>query len=123
MSLTLDENHATYQIKAYQPGSIQVNDQILHKSIIIAPNKLIENWTPQTFSELTRHHLAIIIDQNPAIVLIGTGNTLQFPPPSVYGDLINAGIGVEIMDTHAACRTYNALTAEDRNVIAALIIE
>lgn len=122
MSLTLDDNHATYQIRAYQPGSIQVNDQILHKSAIITPNKLIENWSPQTFSELTREDLQIIIDLSPAIVLIGTGSTIQFPNAAIYGDLINEGIGVEIMDTHAACRTYNALTAEDRNVVAALII-
>jgi uncharacterized protein len=123
VSLTLDDNHATYQIRAFQPGSIQVNDQILHNSIIIAPNKLIENWAPQTYAELNSQHLAMIIELSPAIVLIGTGSTIQFPAANVYGELINAGIGVEIMDTHAACRTYNALTAEDRNVIAALIIK
>jgi uncharacterized protein len=123
MSLTLDDNHAAYQIRAYQPGSIQVNDQVLHKSVIVAPNKLMTDWAPQSFSELTRKHLDIIIDQSPAILLLGTGSTLQFPSPAMYGDLINIGIGVEIMDTHAACRTYNALTAEDRNVIAALIIK
>lgn len=123
MSLIIDDNHAAYQIRAYQPGSIQVNDQILHKSVIISPNKLIENWAPQTFAELTKKHLAIIIELSPAIVLLGTGSTIQFPSADIYGDLINAGIGVEIMDTHAACRTYNALTAEDRNVVGALIIK
>jgi uncharacterized protein len=123
VSLTLDDNHAAYQIRAYQPGSIQINDQILHKSLIVTPNKLIQDWPPQTFSELSSEHLAIIIDLSPAIVLIGTGSTIQFPNAAIYGDLINAGIGVEIMDTHAACRTYNALTAEDRNVVAALVIK
>src|SRR6185437_13446827 len=102
VSLTLDENHATYQIRAYQSGSIQVNDCVLHKSIIITPYKLIEDWSPQIFSELTDNDLTIVIDQNPAIVLIGTGPILQFPNAAIYGALINAGIGVEIMDTHAA---------------------
>ncbi|MBV8803131.1 MAG: hypothetical protein JO131_09290, partial [Gammaproteobacteria bacterium] len=114
MSLTLDDNHATYQIRAYQPGSIQINEQIFHKSIIVMANQLISDWTPQLFKELTSESLAIFLKLHPDILLIGTGGTLQFPPAVVYGELINAGIGVEIMDTHAACRTYNALTAENR---------
>ena len=122
MSLTLDDNHATYQIRAYRPGSIQVNEQILHKSIIVMPNQLITDWAPQTFAELSSEHFNIIQQLRPDILLIGCGSTLQFPSPRMYGALINAGIGVEIMDTHAACRTYNALTAENRNVAAALVI-
>jgi len=122
MSLILDENNATYQIRAYQPGSIQINDRLLHNSIIIAPEKLIENWKPQKITDLTALDLAIILQWHPNILLIGTGEHLQFPILSTYGDFINQGIGVEIMDTRAACRTYNALTAEKRNVVAALII-
>src|SRR5690242_18785714 len=106
MSLTLDDNHATYQIRAYQPGSIQINEHILQKSVIIMANQLISDWTPQVFTELTSETLAIILEMHPDILLLGTGSTLQFPSPTIYGNLINAGIGVEIMDTHAACRTY-----------------
>jgi len=123
MPLTLDENSAAYQIRAYTPGQIRVNDEIYTASIIVSPRKLIETWPPQKISELTREHLNIIIELHPAILLIGTGSKLEFPPLEIYGDLINAGIGVEVMDTHAACRTYNALSAEERNVIAALIIQ
>ena len=122
MSLTLDDNHAQYQIRAFQPGSIQINDQIYHASVIVSPSKLITDWTPQTINELKNEHLKVIMEIHPTILLIGTGKSLQFPPIDCYGDLINAGIGVEIMDTGAACRTYTILTAEDRNVIAALII-
>ena len=86
------------------------------------PNQLITDWTPQTFAELSSEHFNIIQQLRPDILLIGCGSTLQFPSPRMYGALINAGIGVEIMDTHAACRTYNALTAENRNVAAALVI-
>ena len=122
MSLTLDENNANYQIRAYQPGQIQVNDQIYTRSLIVSPTNLITDWEPQLFSELTRAHLDAIIKMEPAILLIGTGSDIHFPPIDLYGDLMNHGIGVEIMDTRAACHTYNALTAEDRNVVAALII-
>jgi len=123
MSLTLDENRATYQIRAFRPGYIQVNELQLTCSIIISPNKLITDWQPQSIDELTHDHLQCIIPLKPAVLLIGTGTTMSFPPLEIYGDLINQGIGVEIMDTSAACRTYNALTAEDRNVMAALIIK
>jgi len=122
MSLTLDDNRATYQIRGYRPGSIQINEHFFQKSIIVMPNQLISDWAPQAFSELTSETLAIILKLHPDILLIGTGSMLQFPPTAIYGELINAGIGVEIMDTHAACRTYNVLTAENRNIAAALII-
>lgn len=122
MSLTLDENNATYQIRSYQPGRIQINDRLFHTSLIIAPEKLIDFWRPQTITDLEVHDFSIILSLRPAILLIGTGATLRFPPTSTYGDLINHGIGVEVMDTNAACRTYNALAAEGRNIVAALII-
>lgn len=123
MSLNLDENSATYQIRAYQPGLIQVNDQMFATSIIITRDKLINSWSPQNIDELCREDLADVIALHPSILLIGTGHDLQFPDLKIYGDLINYGIGVEIMNTHAACRTYNVLTSEGRNVAAALIIK
>jgi len=123
MSLLLDENHSKYQIRRYQPGSIQVNEQTYHNSIIIGQEILLSDWQPQLFSELTPAHFALILPLHPDILLLGTGSTLQFPPPSLYGDLINAGIGVEIMNTRTACMTYQALAAEGRNVLAALIIK
>lgn len=123
MSLNLDENSATYQVRAYQPGLIQVNEQVFTSSIIITPERLINTWRPQHIEELQREDLAVIITLRPAILLIGTGHNLQFPHLDIYGDLINYGIGVEIMNTHAACRTYNALTSEGRSVAAALIIK
>ncbi|MES2218815.1 MAG: Mth938-like domain-containing protein [Pseudomonadota bacterium] len=126
MSLTLDDNSANFQIRAFKPGTIQVRhqaaDQIYTHSIIITPDILIADWPPQTIKELTAAHLQKISELKPTILLIGTGATLVFPELSIYGHLINQGIGVEIMDTSAACRTYNALTAENRIVAAALII-
>ena len=122
MSLTLDNNQAKFQIRAYQPGTIQVNDLEFTHSIIVTPEKCINDWIPQSIDELKREHLDIILELRPDILLIGTGSTLEFPDLAVYGELINHGIGVEVMNTHAACRTYNALTAEDRSVAAALIV-
>jgi uncharacterized protein len=121
--LNLDENQATYQIRAFKPGTIQINDKMLTQSLIISADQLIENWAPQTISELSAAALAQIPALKPDILLIGTGTTHVLIPVEIYGELINQGIGVEIMDTSAACRTFNALTAENRNVVAALIIK
>ena len=121
-TLNLDNNRSIYQIRAFKPGSIQINEKILFKSVIIAPDQLIENWSPQSINELTASTLTPIFPLKPDILLIGTGATHVILAPEIYGDLINAEIGVEIMNTSAACRTFNALSAENRNVVAALII-
>lgn len=120
--LNLDENSATYQIRAYLPGTIQVNDRTLHTSIIITPTLLIEDWAPQTVEELSSDSFKPFLELAPTILLIGTGSQHVFLPAELYGELINQGIGVEVMSTSAASRTYNALSSEDRNVAAALVI-
>jgi uncharacterized protein len=122
MPLALDENRAAYQVRGYKPGTIQVNELTYNCSVVVSADTLIADWPPQKLGELTRLHLDAIIKLKPAILLLGTGAVLEFPALEVYGDLINLGIGVEIMNTSAACKTYNALTSENRNVVAALII-
>ena len=121
--LELDENKSTYQIRSYTPGAIKVNEQIFHRSLIITPSQLISTWPPQSIQELSYASLELILPLKPDVLLIGTGSTLIFPDISVYGELINLGIGVEVMNTSAACYTFNALTAENRRVVAALIIK
>lgn len=122
-TLQLDDNRSLYQIRAFQVGMIQVNEKKYTTSIIVTPTQLIESWAPQTFSQLTAADFQVVAQLKPDIILLGTGSTLIFPSIEMYGDLINQGIGVEIMDTRAACRTYNALSAENRNVAACLIIQ
>lgn len=118
----LDENSAKYQIRAYKPGFLQINETIFTHSVILTADKVIENWAPQLIEELTPDALQAAAALKPDILLIGTGSQLVFLAPTIYGELINQGIGVEIMDTRAACRTFNALTSENRRVAAALII-
>lgn len=120
--LILDNNQARYQIRSYQPGEIKINKQILTSSVIVTPDKLIENWQPQTSDELSAESFNILIELKPDIVIIGTGSEIVFLEPELYGELINLGIGVEFMDTRSACRTYNALSSENRDVAAALVI-
>lgn len=121
-SLTLDDNSAVYQIRAYQPGEIKVNDKTFSTSVIVTPTQIVTDWPPQTVQELTAQNFAWIAETRPDILLIGTGAKHVFLDTEIYGELINLGIGVECMDTSAACRTYNALSSENRNVAAALLI-
>lgn len=123
MSLTLDDNKSTFQIQSYSKGQIKINQVIYHKSLIIGPHTLITDWKPQHIEELTFDDLNIIRELHPSIFLLGTGDNLIFPPITLYGDLVNQGIGIEIMKSRAACLTFNALTAENREVMAAILLQ
>lgn len=82
----------------------------------------MENWDIQDFESLAQGDLSALVSLKPELVLLGTGDLLRFPDSKLLAGLAAAGIGAEIMDTRAACRTYNILAEEGRNVAAALII-
>lgn len=107
---------------AYGDDYVSVNHQPYRSSLIVLPEKLVTDWTLPNFEALTNSHFEAILEFDPEIVLLGTGATLRFPHPSLTQALIRAQIGVEVMDTPAACRTYNILVSEGRKVAAALII-
>jgi uncharacterized protein len=110
-------------ITAYDSGYIAVNGRPLTKSFLLTPKRLIEDWSPAGFDALGEADFATIAEIGSPIVLLGTGSRQRFPAPKLLRALIERRIGVEVMDTHAACRTYNILMAEGRDVAAALIIE
>jgi len=116
------DSFATNSIRAYSDGEISVNEKTINRSVILTPD-LIQPWEPQHIDELTADHCRQLGELNPEIVIIGTGKTLKFPPPQLTVDLQTQGIGVEIMAHDAACRTFNILLAEDRRVLAALIMD
>lgn len=110
------------RIRTYAPGWIVVNDTAYQTSLIVLPDRVFPEWPPQTFDALTAAHLATLAALELEVVLLGTGGRLRFPPTEVLAPLIAAGVGYEIMDTGAACRTYNVLMAENRKVAAALLM-
>lgn len=121
MQISLEKNSANNQIRSYEPGEIKVNETVYKKSIMLTPDTLTE-WAPQSLAELTLEHLTAMILLKPQVILLGTGAKLIFPTAAINHAVLSKGIGFEVMDTRAACRTFNILTAEDRKVIAALII-
>jgi uncharacterized protein len=122
MKLSLDIGTAKYTIRAYESGSITVNDQKITRSAVIMPEKLLPDWAPQVISELTSAHLLEILEHQPELVLLGTGKHLTFPTPELRSVIMSRGVGLEVMDTASACRTYNILSSEDRNVAAAIMM-
>lgn len=109
-------------IRAYAEGEFTINSEVVRTSVIITPKRLIRDWPPASFKDLAEKHLADLALLETDIVLLGTGRTQRFPPPHFSAALLAQGIGVEVMDTPAACRTYNVLMSEDRNVAAALLV-
>ncbi|HEY1771955.1 MAG TPA: Mth938-like domain-containing protein [Gammaproteobacteria bacterium] len=112
----------TKVIRAYAPGRINVSDTLLTRSFIVAADQLTEDWPPQRFEELTVEHLKAALALDPEILIIGTGREQHFLTCEMMAVLGKGGIGVEVMDTAAACRTYNVLLSEDRKVVAALLM-
>lgn len=123
MRITQDFGDATYVIRAYDTGMVMVNETNFNQSLVVMPDHLEPNWQPKDLEELTVEHLEPIVALNPELVILGTGVRLRFPGPHVQAYFVQHGIGIEVMDTPAACRTYNILMSEGRNVACALIIE
>ena len=109
-------------ITAYDASRIAVNGRALNRSFLLTPRHLVDDWPPLSFDALTEADMAAIAALECPIVLLGTGLRQRFPSPALLRPLIERRIGVEVMDSHAACRTYNILMAEGRDVAAALLI-
>ncbi|MDY6991634.1 MAG: Mth938-like domain-containing protein [Pseudomonadota bacterium] len=114
-------DHVQYQITHYNIQGIVINQQHYKQSLIVMPHTLMP-WPVEQFEHLTQAHFEMIVTLAPEVVLFGSGQQLRFPSSELFMPLINAGIGVEVMDTYAACRTYTILGGEQRQVAAALII-
>ena len=97
------------------------NERYLH-SLIVLPNLIVSDWEASSMADLSALHFEKIAELKPEVVLLGTGNKHQFAHPRLTRALTDIGVGVECMDTAAACRTYNILMAEGRHVAAALIL-
>lgn len=109
-------------IRAYEPGEILIKSKVYTQSLVVAATVLRKDWPLSDIAALENSHIEPILEQEPELVLFGTGIRIIFPNPEKLRPLIERGIGYEIMDTAAACRTYNVLIAEGRHVVAGLII-
>jgi uncharacterized protein len=104
------------------PGWIRVGIREYRENVAMTVGTITPGWTQGGFEQLTEASFETLLALEPEIVLLGTGATLKFPHPRLTRALTDARIGVEVMDTAAACRTFNILAAEGRKVAAALIV-
>ena len=114
-------------ILGYGPGWVGLGSngvaEKIERSIVIGSRGEKFDWNCARFEDLTEEHFTILAESQPELVIFGSGARLRFPPPAFMRILMQRRIGIETMDTLAACRTYNVLAGEGRQVIAALLIE
>ncbi|KHD05145.1 hypothetical protein PN36_05560 [Candidatus Thiomargarita nelsonii] len=122
MKFDLDLGDGTYQIQRYDSHSVTINQKVYTQSLILMPEYLSE-WKVESFEMLEQADFQALQALRPELVLLGTGQKIRFPTPELLVPLIQEGIGVEVMDTQAACRTYMILMAEGRAVAAALLFK
>lgn len=122
MKLHLTQAAGSHLITGYGDGWVEINHQRHEHSLIVLPGSLLPAWPVESFDHLQAANFQELLALKPELILLGTGNRHRFLHPSIVRDLIAAGISVECMTTEAACRTYNILMAESRQVAAALIV-
>jgi uncharacterized protein len=110
-------------ITGYGPGWIGLNGERISASVVISSRGQRLEWSCDSFSALTAAHFEQLAGLDAELVVFGSGRQLRFPPPAWLAGLMARRIGLETMDTEAACRTYNVLASEGRNVVAALLLE
>lgn len=117
------DKSGTPSITAYGPGWVALLGERFNSSIVIGSRGERIHWNCTNFSALTLAHFESIVELEPELLIFGSGKSLVFPEPQWLSPLANRRIGIETMDTQAACRTFNILAAEGRHVIAALLLE
>ena len=123
MKIELDTHNPTSnRIISYSSNGFRLKDQMIESNLVISKDRLIENWPVESYSILALQHLDDIISWQPEIILIGTGNEALAPNMEFIAYTTSKKIGLEIMNTGAACRSYNLLMDEGRNVVACLFL-
>lgn len=122
MQFAEDHAAAEFIIHSCSAEGIRVNEQDLTESFVLLPDQPIQVWPVAADEPLKPQHFSTVIEHQPELVVLGTGAGLRLPHPEVYGALLSREIGLEAMTTAAACRTYNLLAQDGRNVAACLIL-
>lgn len=123
MKLQSDPHSGANTITGYGDGYIEINKIPYSHAVLLSSDGEILEWAVKSFEELNSVDFAQMTSLKPELIIIGTGKRQRFPRPELLRTLIEAKIGFEVMDSQAACRTYNILVGEGRQVLLALIVE
>jgi uncharacterized protein len=122
MKFTLEPGIPGNLIRGYSDTELRIGAQRIERSCILSAERLITDWEPAAFADLTAAHLGAIFALEPELVLLGTGPTQRFPTAEVRAAFLRRRIGIEAMQLGAACRTFNVLVQEGRRVVGALFL-
>ena len=123
MKIELDSiSDSRNKIDGYSAGQVTITNKVYQSSLLVSPDIIVPDWPPKLFSDLAISHIEQIMTLDPEIVILGTGKSLTFPSELLLQPITGRSIGIEIMDTGAACRSYNFLLGEGRHVVAALLM-
>jgi len=117
----LDVPQNQFFIRSVSEKGIRVNNDFFIKPFIISGQRIVPEWNVVSVDDINEASLQVVFDLQPEVVLIGTGNTQIFLPPVTQAHFFRRNLGFEVMTTDAACRTFNVLAAEGREVVAALL--
>ena len=123
MKLQSDPHSGANTIAGYGDGYVEINKTPYAYAVVLSSDGAISEWPVQNFESLESKDFSQLIDLKTELIIIGTGKRQRFPKPELLKSLISAKIGFEVMDSQAACRTYNILVGEGRKVVLALIVE
>lgn len=121
MQLLRETDEKILQVRSCEPGIITVGETRINSHLLLSPTRLVAEWPVSDVAGLRPEDFAKVIEMQPDLVLLGTGRHLRFPAPLINATLLEKGIGFEVMDSKAACRTFNILALEGRSVVAAIL--
>ena len=122
MRFTQDHTSSVNIIRSYELGELRVNEDTFHTTVIVGASAIRTESGISGVTDLRDIHVEHVLALDPELVLLGTGVTQIFPPPAFGARFLKNGIGFEVMDTGAACRTFNVLVGEQRRVVALLLL-
>lgn len=123
MKLQPDRIEGVNAVTGFVPGTVRINGRPYSSSVVLPWRGEVQTWPCADFTALEPAHFEQLLAHAPELVIFGSGTRIRFVAPTLLRPLIERGIGVETMDTGAACRTYNVLASEGRVVVAALLLE
>jgi len=122
MKFTEHRDSNVYAVKHYEPGLVKINNITLKQSCYLTQTTIEDNWPCESIDSLTTELLDSLLSKKPEVIILGTGEVQNFPEPKFFAYCAAKGVGLEVMANDAACRTYNVLTTEDRDIVLALVM-
>lgn len=121
MEFNLEVPQNQFFIRSISEKGIRVHDAFYNNPFIISGQRIVPEWDVKSIEDINEENLQVIFDLQPEVILLGTGETQLFLPPTIQVHFFRRNLGFEVMTTDAACRTFNVLAAEGRHVVAALM--